>query len=158
MAQTIAGAAKIAAKKAGVSLEDYLEKVAAGKKFCGLCREFHPASEFANDSSRYDGLSATCRKSRNAKSKQSYRPKARPIKGRSFVPARNGDKSQARRRVNYFVEAGILPHPNSLPCSDCGHVYLGKGRRHEYDHYLGYDAGHHEHVEAVWPAAFLPTR
>lgn len=51
--------------------------------------------------------------------------------------------------MNYLVDAGLIPDPNDLPCADCGHVYTPEGRRHEYDHYLGYAPEHHEDVEAV---------
>ena len=37
-------------------------------------------------------------------------------------PARSGDKLQARQRVNVEVRSGRRPHPNTLPCTDCGHV------------------------------------
>ena len=149
MAQTFEGAQKIAAAKAGVTLTEYKNQVERGFKWCYLCCKFESQDKFAKDSSRYDGLAAACRNASNARARSKYKPTPKPSKGRSFVPARDNDKSQARRRINYFVEQSILPHPNSLPCVDCGHVYP-KGRiRHEYDHYLGYEAMHHEHVEAV---------
>ena len=65
------------------------------------------------------------------------------------MAAREGDYRQARRRVNYLVDLGLLPRPNNLPCADCGHVWKPGQLRHEYDHHLGYDAQHHEDVEAV---------
>lgn len=71
---------------------------------------------------RYDGLNARCRESKNDRTRNIYQPKPRPIPGRSFVPARSGDAKQARHRINYFVEAGLLPGPNLLPCHDCGHI------------------------------------
>ena len=40
-----------------------------------------------------------------------------------------------------------MPDPGGVPCTDCGH--LGDDLRHEYDHYLGYAAEHHEDVQAV---------
>ena len=64
------------------------------------------------------------------------------------MPSRDGDKKQARRRVNYLVDIGLLPDPDDVPCVDCGHLGAD-GPRHEYDHYLGYSAEHHEDVEAV---------
>ena len=64
-------------------------------------------------------------------------------------PARDGDKEQARQRINVEVRTGRRPHPNSLPCKDCGHVWSAGERRHEYDHYLGYAAAHHYDVEPV---------
>lgn len=60
---------------------------------------------------------------------------------------RNGDRKQARQRINVEVRTGYRPHPSSIPCSDCGHI--GEDRRHEYDHYLGYAADNHLDVEAV---------
>lgn len=60
---------------------------------------------------------------------------------------RTGDKQQARQRINVEVRTGYRPNPNSIACVDCGH--LGDGRRHEYDHCLGYDAEHHGDVESV---------
>lgn len=62
-------------------------------------------------------------------------------------PARDGDKVQARQRVNVLVRTGRLPRPCTLACADCAH--LGSDRRHEYDHHLGYGAEHHLTVEAV---------
>lgn len=75
-----------------------------------------------------------------------------PITGRPG-PApnspRDGDRVQARQRVNVEVRTKRRPHPNTLPCVDCGHVWGPGGRRHEYDHSKGYDAEHHLEVEAV---------
>lgn len=62
-------------------------------------------------------------------------------------PARDGDKAQARSRVNVEVRLGHLPRAATLPCVDCGH--MGNDRRHEYDHHRGYAAEHHLSVEAV---------
>lgn len=46
-------------------------------------------------------------------------------------PPRDGDKEQARQRVNVEVRTGRRPHPNSLPCTDCGHIWAEGERRHE---------------------------
>lgn len=64
-------------------------------------------------------------------------------------PPRDGDRKQARQRVNVEVRTGRRPHPNTLPCVDCGHVWHEGDKRHEYDHYLGYAAEHHLDVEPV---------
>lgn len=69
--------------------------------------------------------------------------------GPTPMPPRNGDKKQARQRVNVEVRSGRRPHPNELPCADCGHVWRPGDRRHEYDHYLGYASEHHYDVESV---------
>lgn len=78
--------------------------------------------------------------------------RANPLTGRPG-PAphspRDGDKMQARQRVNVEVRTGRRPHPNELACTDCGHVWAPGERRHEYDHPRGYEAAHHLDVEAV---------
>jgi hypothetical protein len=150
MAQTREGAIKQAAAKIGVTVEQYEQNTASGLKWCTVCREWQARAAFAVDRSRWDGLVSVCREAKNLREREQYVPSTAPrVKGRSFVPARDGDVKQARRRVNFFVETGLLPHPNNLPCADCGHVWKSGERRHEYDHHLGYDAAHHEDVEAV---------
>ena len=62
---------------------------------------------------------------------------------------RDGDKKQARQRVNVLVRTGQMPRPNTLPCALCGHVWSRGERRHEYDHYKGYAAEHHLTVRAL---------
>ena len=64
-------------------------------------------------------------------------------------PPRDGDRKQARQRINVEVRTGHRPHPNTLPCVDCGHVWRAGERRHEYDHHRGYAAEHHLDVVAV---------
>ena len=62
---------------------------------------------------------------------------------------RDGDKVQARQRINVEVRMGRRHHPNTVPCVDCGHVWTEGERRHEYDHHLGYAAEHHYDVQSV---------
>lgn len=64
-------------------------------------------------------------------------------------PPRDGDKKQARQRVNVMVRTGRMPHPNTIACVDCGHEWKEGERRHEYDHHLGYAAEHHYNVVSV---------
>jgi hypothetical protein len=64
-------------------------------------------------------------------------------------PPRDGDRKQARQRINVEVRTGRRPHPNSLPCADCGHVWSEGEQRHEYDHHKGYAPEHHLEVEPV---------
>lgn len=64
-------------------------------------------------------------------------------------PPRDGDKLQARQRINVEVRTGRRPHPNTLACVDCGHRWAPGERRHEYDHHHGYGAEHHYCVEPV---------
>jgi hypothetical protein len=69
--------------------------------------------------------------------------------GPAPYPARAGDRKQARQRINVEVREGRRPHPNSLPCVDCGHIWYDGERRHEYDHHQGYGSEHHLDVESV---------
>lgn len=64
-------------------------------------------------------------------------------------PPRDGDKKQARRRINVEVREGRRPHPNELPCAICDHAWSKGERRHEYDHYLGYGPENHYTVRAL---------
>ena len=141
-----------AAARIGVSLAEYDERRTNGQKWCTGCKAWQQSTDFARDKSRSDGLAARCRKFANAHSRRTYQPKSRPESGRRYVPGRDGDEKQARRRVNHLVDVGVLPPPNSLPCTDCGHNWQPGDKRHEYDHYLGYDARHHEQVEPVCTA------
>lgn len=90
-----------------------------------------------------------------------------PLTGRSGPapqPPRDGDKVQARQRINVEVRTGRRPHPNALPCAGCGHVWREGERRHEYDHHLGYAAAHHGDVASCASTRFgrcpalAPTR
>lgn len=58
-------------------------------------------------------------------------------------------KRYARSKLNVEVRFNRIPHPNSLPCKDCGHVWSPGDQRHEYDHFKGYDPEHYFSVEAV---------
>lgn len=69
--------------------------------------------------------------------------------GPAPLPARDGDKVQARQRINVEVRTGRRPHPSTLPCTDCGHVHSTGGRSHQYDHHLSYAAENHLSVEPV---------
>jgi hypothetical protein len=140
------GAITRAAQAIGLTHDEYVARVASGEKWCCGCRAWHAVSCFGADTSRGDGLSTICVEFRAQRAKARYTP--RPHKrGRKYNDARDGDRKQARGRVNHLVRMGLLPRPATLPCHDCGHV--GPGRRHEYDHHLGYTAEHHEHVQAV---------
>lgn len=144
---------KTAAARVGIMVTEYERRVAAGLKWCGNCQAWHERDAFARDASRGDGLAAYCRESVSRRYRATYVPKGPPERyGPVPLPARDGDKRQARKRVNVLVRTGRLPRPNDLPCVDCGHVWAPGERRHEYDHYLGYAAEHHLSVQAVCSA------
>jgi len=128
------GVAKQAAGRTGTTVEDYEAKRQAGLKWCTSCKEWHERSAFPVDRSRGDGLKAHCLASDRGKP----RGKRDPM------------RELARGVVNRSVLAGRLPAANTLPCSDCGHVITPESpRRHEYDHFLGYEPEHQLDVQAV---------
>lgn len=152
MAQTTIGAAKIQAKRIGVTLAFFLEQRANGIKWCRKCKDWRELSCFNKDAARSDGLAVYCRTHRHVEVRQPWRPRPNPLTGKpgpAPLPPRDGDKAQARHRINVEVRTGRRVHPNTLPCVDCGHTYLPGERRHEYDHYKGYTAAHHYDVQAV---------
>jgi hypothetical protein len=147
MAQTHEGAIKVFCKRYSISYDFYLSQVNKGLKWCHICKEWHKKIEFGKVKMRYDGLSPHCKKGISNYLKLKYIPRPR-LRGRSFVPARDGDVIQARRRINDFVKIGLIPDPNKLQCEICGYKYGGKSRL-EYHHHLGYKAENHEKVIPV---------
>ena len=148
VAQTKEGAKKSAARRRGLTLEEFQAKLDEGLKWCTGCKAWHPRSAFQVDNSRGDSLACVCKAWRRTHYRRVYKPRPRPKPGRRYIDARDGDKKQARSRVNHLVAVGVLPDPNTLPCTDCGQI-RHDDRRHEYDHYMGYAAEHHETVEPV---------
>lgn len=147
MAGSQEGSRRGAATKMGISYQDYVRCLNLGLVWCYACSSWRVNSAFAKDGSRSVGLSKRCRKCTSEYSRARYKPKPRE-RGRRYVAARDGDKVQARGRVNHLVRVGVIPDPDDLPCEKCGHV-AGDGKRHEYDHYLGYGANHHEDVTVL---------
>lgn len=52
---------KIAAKRIGVSVDEYESRTAAGEKWCTGCKAWHPVQMFGPNSTNRDGLQKTCR-------------------------------------------------------------------------------------------------
>lgn len=52
---------KSAARRLGISPEEYLSRIALGLKWCYLCEDWHSRYIFTIDRSRGDGLAASCR-------------------------------------------------------------------------------------------------
>lgn len=67
-----------------------------------------------------------------------------PRKGTRLAKTRDGDKKQARARINHLIYIGFLPDPNTLICSSCKNTK--KSKRNEYHHHNGYTAEYHEDV------------
>lgn len=118
-------------------------------KWCTACKAHHALSEFGKDPTRGDGLGSRCLASRRVKQrKKPGYPKGAHMRG-WVADIRDGDKKQARRRINYLVEQGRIPHPDDLPCFDCADMVFTGKFRHEYDHARGYDGENQLYVEPV---------
>lgn len=140
------GIEKIAAKKTGLSLEDYHSRITNNEKWCTRCRCWHSVAEFGIDLNRTDGRSAQCRRSKRVIQRALNFGRGR----RGWLTeTRDGDKLQARRRVNYLVEQGIIPHSDDIPCVDCADMVFSTNYRHEYDHVHGYNGANQLYVEPV---------
>lgn len=121
----------VVARRIGLSPEEYAQRVANGEKWCTAHKAWHDISAFPVDRSRYDGRKAKCLLADHG------RPRGR----------RDPLRERARKAVAYAIRKGHLLSPNVVRCLDCGH--WGRGRRHDYDHHLGYEREHWLHVEPV---------
>lgn len=97
MAQTHEGAAKVAAQRCGITLETYTANVAAGLKHCMKCREWKPRADFNRDTSRYDGLNASCQACTRVKVRVSTKGRPSVFKGRTHTPTARAAMSAARK-------------------------------------------------------------
>jgi len=70
MSGTPWGAAQSAADRLGITLEEYIQRVEGGEKWCVGCRAWQPVDDFGPDSTRSDGRQHTCRAGRVARSKR----------------------------------------------------------------------------------------
>lgn len=150
MSQTIEGAIKLAAQKIGVTAEDYRLRTSSGEKHCRICRKWKPRADFNADISRYDRLQSFCRDCKHAGDKARYIPaelRGRKPLGPKPTEGRDGDKIQARLRVNQAVKRGRMPNPNDVACHLCSHT--GSDRRHEYHHHKGYGSQNQLEVQSL---------
>ena len=98
MAQTPEGAIKALANKAGIPLSMFLDNLSRGLKWCYQCKAFHSLSEFGKDSSRYDGLTPRCTKSKNARTNELYVP-IPPEKQKKRGPSSGKQTEEGHRRM-----------------------------------------------------------
>jgi len=133
MAGNALGAQKVAAGRVGVTLDEYRARLAANEKWCYRCRAWHPITAFPLDRSRGDRRKSSCLASWHG------------VRKRAPSPIRDA----ARSAVRHAVLSGRMPHPNSVPCTDCGDIWRDGERRHEHDHHLGYEPAHRLDVEVV---------
>lgn len=130
------GAFKAAATRIGLAFDEYRDRLDNGQRWCTACKQWDLESAFDSDASRRGiGLKATCKNVMRVRARGRFRP---------FL-----GKERARSCVNVAVRYGRLPRANSLPCTDCRHVWRAGELRHEYDHYKGYEAENWLAVQAV---------
>ncbi len=135
MAGNQLGAFRKTAKLLGIDFSVYMSKKSSGLKYCYGCKEWKANIEFCVDLSRGDGLQSLCKL---CKYEKGYTRKKVQL---------NVEKRRAHRAVQMRVLRGKLKNPNEISCCDCGHI--GNDRRHEYDHYNGYEGDAKFQVEAV---------
>jgi hypothetical protein len=98
MAQTKDGAMKVAAKKAGLSIEEYLDKVESGFKRCTCCKTWKLLDSFGTDRTRNDGKGATCFDCRRVKNPYaSLRGRESTFKGKTHTEEARRKMSEAKK-------------------------------------------------------------
>jgi 5-methylcytosine-specific restriction endonuclease McrA len=116
MAQTPDGARKIAARKAGVSVEEYAALRDAGRKWCYACKVWRPVIDYQADRSRSDGLACLC------------------IPCRTGAPSAEGktvEEARAERlaRKSRLIKETIGARPEPLPSPMKGRKMSVESRR-----------------------------
>lgn len=98
MAQTKDGALKVAAKKAGISLDEFLAKVKNSEKRCSRCGQWkNIALDFGKDTTRHDGRDAACFECRHVKERVSTKGRISAFKGQQHTPEARRKMSEARK-------------------------------------------------------------
>jgi len=128
------GVLKIAAGRRGMTVEEYQSKLDLGYKWCSGCKRWWLRENFQQDRSRSDGLKTICAACSNSRPRTQRDPR----------------REYARSLIGSRVTRGKMPHPNTLSCTDCGHIWQEGDHRHEYDHAHGYDGENASYVEAVY--------
>jgi hypothetical protein len=129
---SVRGVMQVAAQKLGLSLAAYESRVASGMKWCTKGKHWVPRLLFTVDTSRGDGLKATC-------SACGYARKGRV---EELVTPSTEVRQSASSKVSYAVKRGLLPNIKTCTCK-CGAPAV------HYHHHLGYSEEHWLDVEAL---------
>jgi NUMOD3 motif/HNH endonuclease len=97
MAQTKEGAIKCAAKKIGITIEEYTQKQLDNKKRCTKCKLWQDKSLFSKDASRFDELKAQCHLCTRVKEKTCMKGRISPFKGKTHTLETKKRLSEANR-------------------------------------------------------------
>lgn len=103
MPQTHDGAMKSAAKQAGLSVVEYLERRNAGQKRCYRCLSWKPVTEFGIDQSRWDALAAKCTACHRVTTRKNTKGRVSPFKGRTHT-------TEARAKMRH-PKTYAVPNP-----------------------------------------------
>jgi hypothetical protein len=70
-----------AARRAGMGLNEYVDRLDRGDLFCYRCQGFHPGAEFGSDRSRVGGKTGSCLRALRAarKSRRGTLPRGRRL-------------------------------------------------------------------------------
>ncbi len=101
------GALKIAAKRLGLSLDDYLNRIKGGQKWCTRCREWHSVGDFISDPSRADGINPNCRKTRKDEKLLSYLAGCIDCDGFISISVRNRNRADGSPNQHYIAILGL---------------------------------------------------
>ena len=110
MAQTHAGAMKIAAKRAGIPVEEFLALLASGMKRCWRCKTWKAVAEFAKDRSRFDDRVCICYGCRRVKVRIDIKGRPSAFKGRHHT-------AEAKAKIS-GRKMGIPSRLKGIPRSD----------------------------------------
>ena len=90
---------KLAATKAGVTVEELIQKRSDGLKHCYKCSEWRSTDDFCSDKSRADGLSALCRLCRNVppNERKNWKGRVSTFKGKTHTAEAKAKMSEVRK-------------------------------------------------------------
>lgn len=120
---------KSAAKRIGVSTDEYLSRIALGMKWCSCCKEWHSRFIFTIDRIRYDGLASSCRNALPVKHRVSEEQKRenRRNYGRRYYNGKGGPSIRAQKAARKRRCEVVTPHHRELVferfdglCAYCG--------------------------------------
>jgi hypothetical protein len=84
---TAEGALKVAANRAGLGINEYIDRLNKGLKYCRGCQDWHPRAAFSKNAGRRDGFAAACRESMNAAARKPPSLNPRPLPERQWRSA-----------------------------------------------------------------------
>jgi 5-methylcytosine-specific restriction endonuclease McrA len=114
----------------GVTLEVYLAHLAIGEKWCTRCKNWHSRDIFTKDSTRSDGLDASCRgyKPKTKKTKEQIREANNATQRRRYAGP-SGPRIRAHIYARKRRMEAVLPEERELAmeltggvCAYCGNT------------------------------------